>query len=170
MYCRNCGNEVSDKAIMCVACGTPPKAGDKFCYHCKAETTANSTICMKCGVSLKDVNPVQAEGKDWLTALLLCFFLGVFGAHRFYTGHIGLGVVQLLTLGGCGIWTLIDFIIIIVGNFKDAEGHLLVRRQKVDPVGQTRRPVIAPVWSLFYTPGMDKESTFNMPVQKRYRS
>jgi hypothetical protein len=128
MYCRNCGNEVSDKAIMCVACGTPPKAGDKFCYNCKAETTANSTICMKCGVSLKGVNPVKAEGKDWLTALLLCFFLGVFGAHRFYTGHIGLGVVQLLTLGGCGIWALIDFIIIIVGNFKDAEGHLLVRR------------------------------------------
>ena len=113
---------------MCVACGTPPKAGDKFCYNCKAETTANATICMKCGVSLKDVNPVQAEGKDWLTALLLCFFLGVFGAHRFYTGHIGLGVVQLLTLGGCGIWALIDFILIIVGNFKDAEGHLLVRK------------------------------------------
>jgi len=111
-----------------MACGTPPKAGDKFCYNCKAETTPNATICMKCGVSLTEGHSVQGEGKDWLTALLLCFFLGVFGAHRFYTGHIGLGVVQLLTLGGCGIWALIDFILIIVGNFKDAEGHLLVRR------------------------------------------
>jgi TM2 domain-containing membrane protein YozV len=128
MYCRNCGNEVSEKAIMCVACGTPPKSGDKYCDNCKAETTANDAICMKCGVSLKGTNPMQGEGKDWLTALLLCFFLGVFGVHRFYTGHTVIGVVQLLTLGGCGIWALIDFIIIIVGSFKDAKGNLLVKR------------------------------------------
>jgi hypothetical protein len=128
MYCRNCGNEVSDKAIMCVACGTPPKAGDRFCWNCRAETNAGSTVCMKCGVSLMEMHGGYAPGRDWLTALLLCFFLGVFGVHRFYTGHIGLGVVQLLTLGGCGIWALIDFIMIIVGSFRDADGQLLVRR------------------------------------------
>jgi hypothetical protein len=128
MYCRNCGNEVSEKAVMCVACGTPPKSGDKFCHNCKAESTHNATICMKCGVSLTGSNPVTGEGKDWLTTLLLCFFLGFLGVHRFYTGHTGIGVVQLLTLGGCGIWVLIDFIIIIVGNFKDAKGNLLVRK------------------------------------------
>jgi hypothetical protein len=128
MYCRNCGNEVSDKAVMCVACGTPPKAGDKFCYNCKAETTANATICMKCGVALKGDNPVEGEGKDWLTTLLLCIFLGYLGIHRFYTGHTGIGVVQLLTLGGCGIWALIDLIMIIVGSFKDAKGNKLVRK------------------------------------------
>jgi hypothetical protein len=128
MYCRNCGNEVSEKAVMCVACGTPPKAGDKFCHNCKAETTAGAAICMKCGVSLKGDNPIPGEGKDWLTTLLLCFFLGVFGIHRFYTGHTGIGIVQLLTLGGCGIWALIDFIMIIVGSFKDAKGNLLVKK------------------------------------------
>ena len=128
MYCRNCGNEVSEKAIMCVACGTPPRDGDKFCYNCKAETTPNASICMKCGVSLKHETIASGEGKDWLTALLLCFFLGVFGIHRFYTGHTGIGVVQLLTLGGCGIWALIDFIMIIVGSFKDSKGNLLVRK------------------------------------------
>jgi hypothetical protein len=128
MYCRNCGNEVSEKAVMCVSCGTPPKAGDRYCHNCKAETNANSTICMKCGVSLKVENPQNGEGKDWLTTLLLCFFLGFIGVHRFYTGHTAIGVVQILTLGGCGIWTLVDFIIIIVGNFKDAKGNLLVKR------------------------------------------
>jgi len=128
MYCRNCGNEVSEKAIMCVACGTPPKAGDKFCPNCKAETTPNASICMKCGVSLKHDNIIYGDEKDWLTTLLLCFFLGVFGIHRFYTGHTAIGVVQLLTLGGCGIWALVDFIMIIVGSFKDSKGNLLVKR------------------------------------------
>ena len=127
MYCRNCGNEVSEKAVMCVACGTPPNAADKFCHNCKAETTPGATICMKCGVNLKGVPP-QGEGKDWLTTLLLCFFLGFIGVHRFYTGHTAIGIVQILTLGGCGIWTLVDFILIIVGNFKDAKGNLLVKR------------------------------------------
>jgi hypothetical protein len=128
MYCRNCGNEISEKAIMCVACGTPPKAGDKFCYNCKAETTPGASICMKCGVSLKHEHAPSGDEKDWLTALLLCFFLGVFGIHRFYTGHTAIGVVQLLTLGGCGIWALVDFILIIVGSFKDSKGNLLVKR------------------------------------------
>jgi TM2 domain-containing membrane protein YozV/RNA polymerase subunit RPABC4/transcription elongation factor Spt4 len=128
MYCRNCGNEVSEKAIMCVACGTPPQAGNKFCYNCKAETPPNAEICMKCGVSLKHEGVVNPEAKDWLTTLLLCFFLGVLGIHRFYTGHTAIGVVQLLTLGGCGIWALIDFIMIIVGSFRDSKGNLLVKR------------------------------------------
>ncbi len=68
-----------------------------------------------------------AEGKSWIAALLLCFFFGVFGAHRFYTGHTGLGIAQLLTLGGCGIWALVDFILIIVGAFKDSKGNPLVK-------------------------------------------
>jgi hypothetical protein len=127
MYCRNCGNEVSEKAVMCVACGTPPKAGNKFCHNCKAESSPDAAICMKCGVSLKN-ELAPGEGKDWLTTLLLCFFVGVFGVHRFYTGHTVIGVVQLLTLGGCGIWVLIDFIIIIIGTFKDSNGHLLVKK------------------------------------------
>ena len=69
--------------------------------------------------------PAQVEPKEWLVTLLLCFFLGGLGIHRFYTGHTGIGIAQLLTLGGCGIWALIDFIMIIVGNFKDAQGRPL---------------------------------------------
>lgn len=66
--------------------------------------------------------PYGAQQKDWLTTLLLCIFTGIFGIHRFYTGHIAIGVVQLLTAGGCGIWTLVDLIMIITDNYRDANG------------------------------------------------
>ena len=63
--------------------------------------------------------------KNWLVTLLLCFFLGGLGAHRFFVGKIGTGIVMLVTLGGFGIWSLIDLIVIIIGNFKDSEGNLI---------------------------------------------
>ena len=65
--------------------------------------------------------------KSCLAALLLCSFLGVFGAHRFYVGKIGTGILMLLTLGGLGIWSLIDFILICVGSFRDKEGLRVFR-------------------------------------------
>ena len=61
--------------------------------------------------------------KNWLVALLLCLFLGPLGIHRFYAGKIGTGILQLITLGGCGIWVIIDLIIIITGNFTDKDGN-----------------------------------------------
>ncbi|MBP8877030.1 MAG: TM2 domain-containing protein [Flavobacteriales bacterium] len=113
---------------MCIACGTPPKAGNKYCSNCKSETASNAQICMKCGVALGSARAMNGEGKDWLTTLLLALFLGTLGVHRFYTGHTMIGVAQLLTLGGCGIWALIDVIMIATGSFKDAAGNELVKK------------------------------------------
>ena len=63
------------------------------------------------------------SSKDWLTTLLLCIFLGNLGIHRFYAGKMGTGVLMLLTLGGCGIWTLVDLVMIISGKFTDGNGN-----------------------------------------------
>lgn len=71
--------------------------------------------------------PVTMQ-KDWLTALLLSFFVGVFGVHRFYTGHTGIGIAQLLTFGGCGIWALVDFILILTDSYRDSNGLPLLKR------------------------------------------
>jgi len=65
--------------------------------------------------------------KSWLVTLLLCLFLGGLGVHRFYTGKIGTGILMLLTLGGLGIWVLVDLIMIAIGSFKDKEGRALAR-------------------------------------------
>jgi TM2 domain-containing membrane protein YozV len=67
------------------------------------------------------------EKKNFTTALLLSFFLGGLGVDRFYLGYTGLGVAKLLTLGGCGVWALIDFIMIATGKLKDANDDELQR-------------------------------------------
>jgi hypothetical protein len=63
-----------------------------------------------------------AGGKSQLTAAIICFFLGAIGIHRFYLGYTWQGIVQLLTLGGCGIWALIDFIRILMGTLEPKDG------------------------------------------------
>jgi uncharacterized Zn finger protein (UPF0148 family) len=63
--------------------------------------------------------------KDWSVTFLLCIFLGAFGIHRFYTGYTKIGLVQLFTLGGFGIWWMIDIILILAKKYKDASGQLL---------------------------------------------
>lgn len=65
---------------------------------------------------------VIVSDKGFVPTALLCFFLGVFGVHRFYVGKVGTGILQLVTLGGLGIWALIDLVIIICGGFTDKNG------------------------------------------------
>jgi TM2 domain-containing membrane protein YozV len=67
----------------------------------------------------------QKSPKSWIAALLLCFFLGSLGVHRFYVGKVGTGILMLVTLGALGIWTLIDLIVIIIGKFSDKQGLAL---------------------------------------------
>jgi RNA polymerase subunit RPABC4/transcription elongation factor Spt4 len=124
MYCRNCGKEVDEKAVVCPACGVPPKSGKKYCQNCGAPTDPNAEICVKCGAKLVS----QEESKDWLVTLLLSVFVGSFGIDRFYTGYIGLGILKLLTGGACGIWWLVDIILIATGKYKDSEGRPLVKK------------------------------------------
>ena len=105
MYCPNCGKEVAAEAAFCPSCGARLR-----------------TAAMAPGYAA--TKPVSPHSR--LAALLLCFFLGCLGVHRFYVGKIGTGVAMIFTLGGLGIWVLVDFIMIIVGGFKDAEGRYVL--------------------------------------------
>jgi TM2 domain len=71
----------------------------------------------------KQLNKPAASGsKSQLVALLLAVFVGVIGIHRFYLGYTTIGIIQIFTLGGCGIWALIDLIMIITGSLKPKDG------------------------------------------------
>lgn len=75
------------------------------------------------GLDDKNVKPNKTHsGNSWIIALLLCIFFGIIGAHRFYLGYTGIGIIQLLTFGLLGIWTLIDFIRILTGSLKPKDG------------------------------------------------
>jgi len=73
--------------------------------------------------------PAPSE-KSRAVALALCIPLGVFGAHRFYVGKIGTGLLQLCTMGGLGLWWLYDLITIASGEFRDVDG---LRVRQWDP-------------------------------------
>lgn len=68
---------------------------------------------------------VEVSKKSRLAALLLCWFLGEFGIHRFYVGKIGTGILWLFTFGLLGIGMIIDLIVIAIGDFKDKDGKVL---------------------------------------------
>lgn len=63
--------------------------------------------------------------KSKLVTFLLCWFLGVFGVHRFYVGKIGTGILWLLTGGLFGVGILVDMIMILTNSFRDKDGNLL---------------------------------------------
>ena len=75
--------------------------------------------------SVVDTKIEGVSSKSRLAVTLLAFFLGGLGIHRFYLGKIGTGIAMLLTIGGLGIWTLIDFIMAVAGAMKDKEGKLI---------------------------------------------
>jgi TM2 domain-containing membrane protein YozV len=69
--------------------------------------------------------PSRPRGKSWLTTFMLAWFLGGFGIDRFYTGRTGLGIGKLLTNAACGVWGLIDILLLLFGRYRDAEGNSL---------------------------------------------
>ncbi len=69
-------------------------------------------------------NEIQpGKQRSFSITLLLCFLFGGLGVHRFYTGYTLIGILQLITAGGFGIWYLIDLLSLILNKFRDSKGQ-----------------------------------------------
>ena len=94
-----------------------------YCPKCGKEVPDNSVFCPNCSARLVDDTSISSKSR--LAASLLCILPSWFlinGVHRFYLGKIGTGLLMLFTLGGLGIWTLIDFIFAVAGLMNDKDG------------------------------------------------
>ena len=85
------------------------------------------------------------EKKSFLITEVLALLFGWLGIHRYYTGYIGLGIIQTLTFGGCGIWSFIDFLFISLGKYKDSKGQELEDYDKNIGIGFIIFVVVASV-------------------------
>jgi len=103
------------------------------CERCGAQLLPDAVYCGRCGHPVdRTYQPVRHDPYEpvsaysGLVALVLCFFLGYLGIHRFYVGKIGTGLLYLVTGGLLGIGWLIDLIVIASGRFRDYYGFRLV--------------------------------------------
>lgn len=122
MYCKKCGAQVDSRDVFCSKCGfSLPKSEDGYTSYTQQPTPSSQQSTCDC--------PKEGySDKNGLAVLLLALFLGYLGIHSFYTGRTLVGVIQLLTLGGCGIWVLIDIIMLVTGSYRDGEDKLVILR------------------------------------------
>jgi TM2 domain-containing membrane protein YozV len=107
----------------------------KFCKHCGNNLTTDAQFCSKCGVQIetdssfpqiKKPHPSpKSHQKSPIVVLILGLFLGILGIHRVYVGKIYTGLFMLITVGGFGIWYLVDLILIVTNKFEDKNGTII---------------------------------------------
>jgi TM2 domain-containing membrane protein YozV len=114
MYCQNCGLFFPDEETSCKECGGPLAQTKKELPFDEGLQPPSEPP------ALPEVSPKQRN-----TVILLCYFAGIFGVHRFYLGKILSGIFMLLTLGGLTIWTCIDFVTAVTGTLRDSNGRYL---------------------------------------------
>ena len=107
MYCRNCGKPLTAPSEFCPNCGARPYAGVTFCSNCGSQTDPLAGVCLKCGTRLSTLAP-DVSAKSRTVLVLLAFFLGTFGAHRFYAGRtksaIGMLVLPILGIAAYAVF------------------------------------------------------------------
>lgn len=110
-FCKHCGKPIPKDAVVCTHCGRQVEelggqASQPQVVINNSNTNTNSNV------NTIAMGALKKEKNKWV-ALLLCFFLGIFGAHKFYEGKIGMGILYLFTGGLCGFGALIDFFVIL---------------------------------------------------------
>lgn len=109
MYCRNCANQLDDRAIACTKCGLNPRAGTSFCQNCGKPTPPHSVVCINCWADLARAIPISdPRAGNKIPAGICGIVLGCLGIHKFILGYTTAGIIMLLVsvIGGfitCGL-------------------------------------------------------------------
>ena len=123
VFCKYCGAQIDKHAVICPKCGR--QVGEMKQAQTQQPQTQQPQIVINNANTNSNVNTNNNSGgmmypyKSKVTALLLCIFVGFLGAHRFYVGKIGTGIIWLCTFGLGGIGVIFDLIMIILGSFRD---------------------------------------------------
>ena len=140
MFCQKCGAAIANDAKRCSNCGAL-QGNAKFCQHCGEAIDADCVVCPRCGKQVQQLKQEQSQPqvvinntntntvnasananagggpmgrpKNKWVALCLCIFLGMLGAHKFYEGRVGMGILYLFTGGLFAIGIIIDVISIL---------------------------------------------------------
>lgn len=110
-FCKHCGNKIPADAVLCTACGRQVEE-----LHSNSTNQPNIVINnsnTNSNINTNNIGVGHGKPKNKWVALALCIFLGFFGAHKFYEGKGGMGVLYLLTAGLFGIGVFIDFFSIL---------------------------------------------------------
>lgn len=108
MFCSKCGNQIDDNAVICPNCGVPTEN-----YQQNNQAQQQPTINIVNTNTNTNTNVGTGKAKNKWVAFFLCLFIGYFGAHKFYEGKIGMGILYLLTVGLFGIGWLIDIFVLL---------------------------------------------------------
>ncbi|MCR4790558.1 MAG: TM2 domain-containing protein [Treponemataceae bacterium] len=110
-FCKFCGTKIPTSAVLCTACGRQVEE-----LKGASSNQAQPTIVINNDNNNVNTNinggVASGKAKDKVVAILLCLFLGYLGAHRFYEGKIGTGILWLLTFGLGGVGIIVDLIIL----------------------------------------------------------
>ena len=116
MFCRNCGNQIDDKAVVCIKCGVRPTDGTAHCQACGQSTQPGAVVCVHCGAQLAASSAQQKTAADKKLVAGICgILLGALGVHKFILGYTKEGIimacVSVLTCGlGSPIMGLIGLV------------------------------------------------------------
>ena len=124
MFCWNCGKEIDEKAVVCIHCGVAVREERKEPQQQPVINVVNTNTNTNTNTNV-NTGSRYVHKKKW-TAFWLCLFLGMFGAHRFYVGKTGTGILWLFSCGLCYIGWIVDLISILCGGFRDKAGQRLV--------------------------------------------
>ena len=119
MYCRNCGESMEANQAVCLKCGVKANKGNQFCSHCGQSVNPNASVCVSCGCELQ--NSDELAGKDKVTIIIICRFLGGLGIHNFMMGETKKGILRIIATCCFGlgyIFALIDLIKILTDRYE----------------------------------------------------